>query len=106
MAATSSEIDPERSVLAYRDFRLYLGALFLSTLAIQIQSFAVSGQIYDLTPSPLALGYVGLFEFLPMVACTLPAGHAADHFDRRLILIISYCAIALCAGCFLALAWS
>ncbi len=106
MAATASEINPERSVLAYRDYRLYLSALFLGTLAIQVQSVAVSWQIYDLTHNPLALGYVGLFQFLPMVACTLPAGHAADRLDRRLILVVCYCLEALAAGFFLVLALS
>jgi MFS family permease len=103
MAATASAVNPEGSVFAHRDFRLYLGALFLSTLASQVLSVAVSWQIYELTHDPLALGYVGLFQFLPMVACTLPAGHAADRFDRRLILVICYFIEALAAGIFLAL---
>ncbi|HEX7669077.1 MAG TPA: MFS transporter, partial [Polyangiaceae bacterium] len=32
---------------------------------------------------PLDLGYVGLAQFLPAFLLTLPAGHAADRFDRR-----------------------
>ena len=102
MDASAATANP--GVLAYRDFRLYLSALFLGTLAIQVQSVAVSWQIYDLTHDPLALGYVGLFQFLPMVACTLPAGHAADRLDRRLILVVCYFLEALAAGIFLVLA--
>jgi MFS family permease len=92
------------TALAHRDFRRYLGAGFLAILAIQIQSVAVSWQIYSIAHTPLALGYVGLFQFLPMMACTIPAGHLADRFDRRLILVISYLLAALAAGCFLILA--
>ena len=77
------------SALAHRDFRRFLGATFLAILAMQIQSVAVSWQIYGIARTPLALGYVGLFQFLPMMACTIPAGHLADRFDRRMILVIS-----------------
>jgi MFS family permease len=96
--------NPARSVFAHRDYRRYLISLFLGSLAIQIQSIAVSWRIYAITRSPLALGYAGLFEFLPMVLCTLPAGSVADRFDRRLIVVISYIVQAIAASLFLGLA--
>ena len=92
------------SALSHRDFRRYLGAAFLAILATQIQSVAVGWQVYSIARTPLALGYVGLFQFLPMMACTIPAGHMADRFDRRLILVISNFCSAIAAGCFLTLA--
>ncbi len=103
MAVTASTVKSERGVSDDRDFRLYLSGLFLGTLAIQIQSVAVGWQVYNITSSPLALGYVGLAQFLPMAACTLPAGNTADRFERRLIIVISYFAQAVAAGLFLAL---
>jgi MFS family permease len=102
MAASSPTANS--TALSHRDFRRYLGAGFLAILAIQIQSVAVSWQIYNIARTPLALGYVGLFQFLPMMACTIPAGHLADRFDRRLILVISYLFSAVAAGGFLMLA--
>jgi MFS family permease len=102
----ASPITSDSSALSNRDFRRYLGAGFLAILAIQIQSVAVGWQIYAIARSPMALGYVGLFQFLPMMACTIPAGHLADRFDRRLILVISYLLAAIAAGCFLFLALS
>ena len=48
------------SALAHRDFRRFLGAAFLAILATQIQSVAVSWQIYAIARTPLALGYAGL----------------------------------------------
>src|SRR5271167_1226420 len=92
------------TVFAHRDFRRFLSATFLAILAMQIQSVAVSWQIYSIARTPLALGYVGLVQFLPMMACTIPAGHLADRFDRRLILVISYLLAAIAAGGFLLLA--
>jgi len=101
---TDFSTNENSSALAHRDFRRYLSAGFLAILAFQIQSLAVSWQIYNIAHTPLALGYVGLFQFIPMMACTIPAGHLADRFDRRLILVISYLFSAIAAGCFLALA--
>jgi MFS family permease len=97
-------VNPVPGVFAHRDYRRQLISLFLGSLAIQIQSIAVSWRIYAITRSPLALGYAGLFEFLPMVVCTLPAGSVADRFDRRLIVVISYIVQAVAASLFLGLA--
>jgi len=44
---------------------------------------AVGWQIYELTNDPLALGLVGLAQFVPALLLLLIAGHAADRYDRR-----------------------
>src|SRR5271170_7529393 len=103
-AMDASPVTATSSALAHRDFRRFVSASFLAILAAQIHSVAVSWQIYSIARTPLALGYVGLFQFIPMMACTIPAGHLADRFDRRLILVVSYLFSAIAAGCFLALA--
>jgi len=59
-------------------------------LGTQIQSVAVGWQVYDMTRDPVALGYVGLCIFLPMVLLVLPAGDLADRIDRRRMLMASY----------------
>ncbi|MGH7995557.1 MAG: MFS transporter [Opitutaceae bacterium] len=77
---------------AYPRFGLFWLARASSSLAFQMQGVAVGWQIYALTHSTFELGLVGLAEFLPMVLCTLPAGHAADRLDRRTISAISFAA--------------
>jgi MFS family permease len=47
---------------------------------------AVGWLVYAKTGSAYALGLVGLFQFLPMVALTFLVGHIADRFDRRRIV--------------------
>ena len=93
---------PKPLLLAYPAFRLFWFARGASALAFQMQGVAVGWQIYSLTHRTLDLGLVGLAQFLPMVLLTLPAGHAADHFNRRTL-----CALAVTAqACALAvLAW-
>jgi MFS family permease len=73
-----------------RDFRQYLASTFLATIAVMIQSVAVAWQVYDLAREPLALGYVGLVQFLPLALFALPAGALADRVDRRVMLAATY----------------
>jgi MFS family permease len=73
-----------------RDFRQYVASAFLATIAAMIQSVAVAWQVYELTGDPLALGYVGLFQFLPLAIFALVAGDLADRVDRRLMLAFTY----------------
>lgn len=76
-----------RSALSYRDFRLFLGMRLPANLAVQIQSVAVGWQVYDISHRPLDLGLVGLAQFIPVFGFSLIAGHVADLFDRRRILV-------------------
>jgi len=46
-------------------------------------SVSVGWQMYDLTRSALALGFIGLAQFLPLLSLVLLTGHVADRFDRR-----------------------
>src|SRR4051812_24706453 len=97
---------PDAHVLGVPDFRRFLVARGLSNLSIQMQSVAVGWHVYDLTNDALALAYIGLSVFLPMVCLTLPAGDVADRFDRRFILAASYCLQLVSAAAFLLLALS
>ena len=86
------------SALRYRDFAAYAAARFSTSLAWGMLSVAVGWQVYQLTRSPLDLGFVGLVQFLPFVLLVLPAGYVADHADRRLVLVGAYSVQAVCAG--------
>jgi acyl-CoA synthetase (AMP-forming)/AMP-acid ligase II len=56
---------------------------------------AVGWQVYALTGSALALGLIGLVQFVPMVLLTLIAGHVADRYDRRLVIAVCQAAEGL-----------
>ncbi len=84
-----------------RDFRFYqLGRLF-AVLGAEAQSVGVAWQVYQLTHSPLALGYTGLALFLPGLFFVLPAGHVADRYDRRAIILICYAVQAIATAALL-----
>ena len=97
----SSAPDPRlagRVAFQYPDFTLYAIARFFIVAALEMQSVAIGWQIYDITKQPLDLGLVGLAQFLPGVAFFLAAGHAADRFDRRRLLIWCYVGFAVCSA--------
>jgi MFS family permease len=85
------------AALRHRDFSRYLGASFLATVALAMQSVALGWQIYNLTGNPFQLGLVGLMEFLPPFCLALFTGHIADRFDRRLIMGLGLLAEAVAA---------
>jgi len=83
--------------------RALLGARLAGTIATQILSVVVGWQVYAISRSPLALGYVGLAQFAPVALLILPAGDCADRFDRRRILGGAWLLEAAVAGLFVAL---
>ena len=91
MATSSPSSDSHSLSLAHEHaFIRYLIARCFGTLAVQMQTVAVGWQVYDITHNPLDLGLIGLSQFLPFIILILPAGHAADHYDRRRILTGCY----------------
>src|ERR1700748_1375733 len=87
-----------RSAFKARDFRLYQGARLMVILGAEAQSVAVAWQVYAITHSALDLGYTGLALFLPGVFVMLAAGHAADRYDRRKIILLCYTLQAICTA--------
>ncbi len=88
----------QTSLFAHAAFtRFWIGDI-ASVLANQMLVLAVGWQIYDITNSALSLGLVGLAHFGAQFLCTLPAGHAADRYDRRRVATICQfiqCTVAL-----------
>ncbi len=59
-------------------------------MGAEAQSVGVAWQVYQITHSALALGYTGLALFVPGLFFVLPAGHVADRYDRRTIILTCY----------------
>jgi len=89
---------------ASRDFRLYQMARMAVIVGAEAQTVAVAWQVYSMTHRALDLGYTGLALFLPGLLFLLPAGHVADRFDRRQIILVCYALQILCTGALLAIA--
>ena len=98
MAEPGNSSRAGRVAYTYPDFALYQISRFFIVAALEMQSVAVGWQVYEITKRPMDLGFVGLAQFLPGIILFLAAGHAADRFDRRNLLIACYGGFALCSG--------
>lgn len=85
-----------RAAFRYPAFTIFQTARCLVVLAMEMQAVAVGWQVYEITKRPLDLGLVGLAQFLPGVVLFLAAGHIADVFDRRKVLILCEAGFGLC----------
>lgn len=75
---------------------LYLGQL-LAHFGRQITIVAVPYQVFLLTGSTLAVGALGIAQFIPLMAASLVGGALADAFDRRKLLVFGHVMLALTA---------
>ena len=99
MAVASNEVETTvGSAFLSRDFRLYQTARLFVILGAEAQSVAVAWQVYQITHSALDLGYTGLALFLPGIFFMLAAGHVADRYDRRKVILICYVVQFVCTA--------
>jgi MFS family permease len=85
-----------RALLRQTPFLFLLGGRFLSSMGVQVQGTAIAWQVYSLAresasvnEAAFILSMIGLAQFLPVLFLTLSAGQAADHHDRRRIMVIA-----------------
>ncbi|HLJ36084.1 MAG TPA: MFS transporter [Ktedonobacteraceae bacterium] len=86
--------DPYQA-LRFRDFRLLFIGTFIASIGEQALTIAIGWELYTRTGSALALGGVGLVQILPVIFLSLPAGHLADQYSRRRIVIMTQAILAL-----------
>ena len=78
------------AVLRNRDYRRFLLAGMVATVGGQMQGVAVGWELYERTGSATALGLVGLAQVVPVILLAIPAGHAADRYNRKHQLIAAH----------------
>lgn len=61
----------------------------------QMINVAIGWELYDRTGSALALGLVGLVQVIPVLLLSLPAGHLADRYSRKHIVIVTLLVLSL-----------
>lgn len=70
-------------------YRRLLGGGILTSLGAEMQAVAVGYEIYQRTLEPWHLGLVGLVQFMPVLCLALPAGAAADRWNRKVLLAVA-----------------
>ena len=72
-----------------RDFRVIWLSQLISWSGRQIFIVAVPYQVYVLTRSSLAVGFVGAVQLLPIIVAGLYGGALADRLDRRKVQLVA-----------------
>jgi MFS family permease len=91
------------AALRYPDYMRFALGSAVSVIGQQMLAVAVGWELYERTHSATALGLVGLVQALPIIVLALPAGHAADLWNRKRIVLVTQLLVVLCSA---GLAWS
>src|SRR5436309_8481160 len=89
----------------FGDFALFTAGNLLSITGRLMLAVAVEWEIYARTHSATALGLVGLAIAVPVVTLSLPAGHLADRFSRKQIIVVSQIFSALTSLALALVSW-
>ena len=95
IASGSSIAHDPYTVLRDANFRVLVLAGMVATVGNQMQGVAIGWELYERTSSPLALGMVGLAQVLPVILLAIPAGHAADRYSRKHLIILAHVMLLL-----------
>ena len=78
-----------RQLFRNRDLARLLFGEFVSGIGDWLYLVAILIVIYAETKSPVLLGVMGAARILPYVILSVPAGWVVDHYDRRMVLLVT-----------------
>src|SRR3954471_281798 len=81
-----------------RDYRLLMTGQIVSLAGSELTLVAIMFQTFQLTDSSLAVGLLGVAEFVPILVLALVGGALADALDRRRLVMMSEAGSALVAA--------
>ena len=85
---TTSPVRPSPfEALKISQFRNLIIGRFIFIMGLRMMSTLVGWWIYNLTNAPIAIGIVGLSEFIPAVSLALYAGHVIDISEKRKMML-------------------
>lgn len=85
-------------------YRRLWSANIVTVIGAQLTVVAVPAQIFAVTNSSAYVGLTGLFGLVPLITFGLWGGALADHFDRRMLLVVTTLGLIVTSGAFWALA--
>lgn len=71
------------AALRYRDYLCLLSGGVLSAIGMGVQTVAIGWEVWNRTRDAWMLGLTGLAQFIPILLLALPAGQAADRYNRK-----------------------
>jgi MFS family permease len=85
-----------RSLRRHRNYRIFFTGQIVSLAGTWMQNVALAWLVIELSGSPLAIGALAFWRFLPFMVFGLAAGVVADRFDsRKLVMATQGAAMAV-----------
>ncbi len=89
MSTLANKIVARYPALGQREYVKYFAASLAAVGATQLVTFGQLWLVYEITASPMMLGWLGAAAAVPNLAITLFGGVISDRYDKRLILLIT-----------------
>jgi len=110
MSVTGASARTFRSLQRHYNYRLFFAGQSISVSGTWVQNIAqawlIVGLTHSPTGSPLALGALAVFQFLPYTVFGLLGGPLVDRFDKRLTIVATQTTLMLSATALAILALS
>lgn len=87
-------------------FRLFSASYVLAVVGSQVLAATVQWDLYQQTNDELAIALVGLVNAVPLILLALPAGHVADVYSRKRVLMVTQVFLAAAPLTLAVLNWS
>ena len=100
---------PYLPALRHRNFRLLWSTQLISMAGSMMQTAAILWHVSLLVPPHqrgLALGMTGAVRIVPIVVFSIVSGVVADHYDRRVVMLLTQTGMAMCAAALAMLAFT
>jgi MFS family permease len=95
-----------RSLRVHYNYRLFFTGQIVSLCGTWMQNIALPYFVWNLTHSPLAVGFLAFCRFIPFTVLGLSAGVVADRLDVRRLVICTQTASMVVSAALAGLAWS
>ncbi len=69
-------------------FKFLILFRFITTVGMQMKMTILGYFLFKVTKEPLTLGYLGLYEAIPRILMSLPAGYIVERMEKRKALMI------------------
>lgn len=86
------------AVLHLPNYRRYISGWIVAATGMHMMSVGIGWELYERTGDTLALGLTGLVQALPVILFALPAGHAADIYNRQWMVVWAQIANVVAMG--------
>ncbi len=86
---TAEALHDPYEAFRHRAFRLFASSYVLAVVGSQFLITTVQWDVFQHTKDFMAIGLVGLIGAVPIILFALPAGHVADRFSRKRVLLVT-----------------